>query len=111
LNASINVVRGNIVQGDIIKVDFEKKGISILGTVFAWGFFSDVVDKAQDWRGCLGSKRYLLCGAKELFCTGGCYLRSHNTKVKYNGENDPLSNMNNENNRMNSNSSDLVTLS
>lgn len=50
LHAAINIVRGNIVQGDLLRVDFQNQGRSILGTTLVWGFFSDVVEKSEQWR-------------------------------------------------------------
>lgn len=67
LNAAINLIRAIQVPGDIFRVDFDTKDMSVLGTAFTWGFFGDIVGKAEKWRECFGSNRYIMCGAKELF--------------------------------------------
>jgi len=56
----MNIVRGNIIKGDIFRVDFESNGTSVLATVMAWGFVSEIVKASESWRGCLGTSRYTL---------------------------------------------------
>lgn len=71
LNLCLNLIRGETVKGDLLKVDFETSKISLLATVIAWGYATRVIESSEAWRGCLGTSRYTLCGAREVFCAGG----------------------------------------
>lgn len=78
LHGCINILRGITIKGDIMKIDFEKKEKSVLATVMAWGFASEILKSSQKWRSVLGTKRYVCCGVKEVLCHGGaCKMRSH----------------------------------
>ena len=92
LDACINIIRGNIIKGDMLKVDFENKNHhtkpypkSVLGSAITWGFTSQIVEASQGWRSVLGSSRYVFWGAKEVFWHGGfCSMRNHNIeKIRY----------------------------
>jgi diacylglycerol kinase family enzyme len=92
LNTWVNILRGNIIKGDIFKVDFEESGRSVLATVMAWGFVSELVKASENWRNWLGTSRYTLCGAKEMFCAGGAWnTRSHHINKAQFSEDVPFS--------------------
>lgn len=67
----MNFIRGETVKGDIFRIDFETKKISLLATALAWGFASKVIESSENWRGCLGVSRYTICGTKEILWAGG----------------------------------------
>jgi len=88
LNLCMCFLRGEMIKGDILRVDFETSQTSILATAIAWGFGTKVIESSESWRGCLGTSRYTVWGTREVLCTGGPWsMTSHKiSKAQYNDD-------------------------
>lgn len=66
LHAAVHIIRANRLKGDFMKIEFGR-GKTVIANALGWGFFGEVTAKAEGWRTCLGTSRYNLCGARQVF--------------------------------------------
>lgn len=62
--ATVNLIRGEVVEGDMLEINFEKSGKKQISSFFIYGIVADIVHDSENWRSLLGTARYLACGAK-----------------------------------------------
>lgn len=65
LDASMNIMRGGTVEGDMFKVTFDENDKPVYASTSTFGFLSDVVAESEVFRATFGSNRYILSGAKK----------------------------------------------
>lgn len=79
--ASINILRGSPIRGDMMLTKFRKQKKEVLCSVLAWGIVGDIVHDAERWRGVFGSTRYAACGLKTFACSAR--MKSYQAHVHY----------------------------
>lgn len=87
-NSWVNIIRGTTVSSDIMWVQFKDLNRIVYATSLLWGITGDIVSAAENWRGCFGSARYWIWGARMFLCS--CKLKDYRCKIEYKNNQDAV---------------------
>lgn len=62
--ASLLILRGETIKGDIMKLQFDAQQKVVFGTAMTWGISSDIVKDSERVRTWCGKRRYVCWGFK-----------------------------------------------
>ena len=78
-----NVLRGQTIEADIMKVTFSNNK-SLLTTTVTWGVYAEIVHDAEGWRRWFGSWRYNMCGLR--YVTWKWKLKTYKADIMFKNE-------------------------
>jgi diacylglycerol kinase family enzyme len=79
--AATNIIRGAIVNSDMLRVDLKDLDLTVYGTALTWGIPSDIVHDSAGWRKWFGSFRYNVWGFKKFVCS--CKFKEYRWSIQY----------------------------
>lgn len=78
-HATINILRGDSIDADILKASFRKQKKEVLCSIVTWGITGDIVKDSEKYWKFFGRKRYAFSGAKHFLKS--LKLKSYDAKI------------------------------